>query len=223
MRASRRSQHRPHRSFVGPDSLRRMLADVVRKATKGSRVEPPSATTIAFLRKHHVPPKAIQVLKASSVSAPIRVGRLTLYPFSALPKQNGRPNQHALRNGFLVIGNGLNGDPIAVELSNGEVAFLAHDILWGLDPNALPSRSAWPARRSTSIRSGHVRSSRMIFRWTSTRRAADSDRPPTTRATRPSISTARSGATTRTSRRRTPTLQQPASSRQSSHMDTTRR
>jgi hypothetical protein len=111
-----------------------MLADVVKKAAKGSRVESPSAATIAFLKKHRVPPKTLQILKACSVSAPIRIGRLTLYAFSALPKQNGRPNQHALRNGFLVIGTGLNGDPIAVELSNGEVAFLAHDKLWGLDP-----------------------------------------------------------------------------------------
>jgi hypothetical protein len=65
----------------------------------------------------------------------IHVGRLTLYPFDALPKQNAKPNHHALRNGFLVIGNGLNGDPIAVELTNGEVAFLSHDLLWGLDPD----------------------------------------------------------------------------------------
>jgi hypothetical protein len=50
-----------------------------------------------------------------------------------LPRQNGKPNHLPIRNGFLVIGNGLNGDPIAIELSNGEVAFLAHDLLWGLD------------------------------------------------------------------------------------------
>jgi hypothetical protein len=111
-----------------------MLADVVKKAAKGSHAEPPAAATLAFLTKHHVPPPIIQTLRACSVSAEIRVGRLTLYPFSALPKQNGKPNHHALRNGFLVMGNGLNGDPIAVELSNGEVAFLAHDLLWGLDP-----------------------------------------------------------------------------------------
>ncbi len=111
-----------------------MLAGVVKKAARGSRVEAPSAATIAFLKKHHVPQIIIHILLAGSVSALVRVGRLTLYPFSALPKQNGRPNQHALRNGFLVSGNGLNGDPIAVELSNGEVSFLAHDMLWGLDP-----------------------------------------------------------------------------------------
>jgi hypothetical protein len=111
-----------------------MLADVIKKAAKGSRAEPASAATVAFLKRHHVAPKTIQCLKACSVSSLIRVGRLTLYPFSALPKENGRPNQHALRNGFLVIGSGLSGDPIAVELSNGKVAFLSHEILWGLDP-----------------------------------------------------------------------------------------
>ena len=111
-----------------------MLADVVKKAARGSRAEPPSADTLSFLKKHRVPPGIIQSLKACSIPSSIRVGRLTLYPFSALPKQNAKPNHHALRNGFLVIGNGLNGDPIAVELSNAEVAFLSHELLWGLDP-----------------------------------------------------------------------------------------
>ncbi len=111
-----------------------MLAEVVKKATKGSRAEPLSAATIAFLKKHQIPPKIVQSLKACSVSTLVRVGRLTLYPFSVLPKQNGKPNQHALRNGFLVMGSGLNGDPIAIEVSNGEIAFLAHEVLWGLDP-----------------------------------------------------------------------------------------
>jgi hypothetical protein len=111
-----------------------MLADVVKKVAKGLRSEPPPAATVAFLKRHGVPPRIIQNLKACSVPSFVRVGHLTLYPFSALPKQNGKPNHHALPNGFLVVGHGLNGDPIAVELSNGEVAFLAHDLLWGLDP-----------------------------------------------------------------------------------------
>jgi hypothetical protein len=111
-----------------------VLADVIKKAAKGSRAEPASASTLAFLKKHHVPPRIVRTLQACSASTLIRIGQLTLYPFSALPKQNGKPNHHALRNGFLVIGHGLNGDPIAVELANGEVAFLAHDLLWGLDP-----------------------------------------------------------------------------------------
>jgi hypothetical protein len=114
--------------------IARVLADVVRKASNGLRTEPPSKASLAFLKKHHVAPRIVRTLQGCSVPAPIRVGRLTLYPFSALPKLNGKPNHHALRNGFLVMGNGLNGDPIAVELSNGEVAFLAHDLLWGFDP-----------------------------------------------------------------------------------------
>ncbi len=33
-------------------------------------------------------------------------------------------------------GKGPNGDPVAVELATGEVAFLSHDLLWGLDPES---------------------------------------------------------------------------------------
>jgi hypothetical protein len=112
-----------------------MLADVVRKAAMGLRAEPLSTRTLSFLKKHRVPPGIVQRLEACSFSSFIRVGRLTLYSFSELPEQNARSNHHALRNGFLVIGSGLNGDPIAVELSNAEVAFLSHEVLWGFDPD----------------------------------------------------------------------------------------
>jgi hypothetical protein len=112
-----------------------VLADVVKKAGVGLHAEPPSAHTLAFLNKHRVPSGIVDTLKLCSVSAFIRVGHLILHPFSALPKENDTPNHHALRNGFLVIGKGLNGDPIAVELSKAEVAFLSHDVLWGFDPD----------------------------------------------------------------------------------------
>jgi hypothetical protein len=112
-----------------------MLADVVKNVGMGLLAEPPSAETLSFLKKHRVPPGIIQSLMACSVSSFMRVGRLTLYPFSALPKENARSNDPALRNGFLVIGSGLNGDPIAVELANAQLAFLAHEVLWGFDPD----------------------------------------------------------------------------------------
>jgi hypothetical protein len=101
----------------------------------GLRAEPPSSRTLSFLKRHRVPPGIVESLEACSVSSFVRVGRLTLCPFSALPEKNARPNHYALRNGFLVIGSGLTGDPIAVELSNAQVAFLAHEVLWGFDPD----------------------------------------------------------------------------------------
>jgi len=113
-----------------------MLAKVVRSATKAPRIAP-SVATLAFLKRHRVPGKIIKKLEACSVSTVVPVGRLTLHPFSALPKENGKPNHLALENGFLVIGSGLSGDPIAVELSNGQVAFLSHDRLWEFDPDGM--------------------------------------------------------------------------------------
>jgi hypothetical protein len=123
------------RPAAGGDTFAAMLADVVKKVAKGPRAAPPSAATIAFLEKHRVPPKIVRTLQACSFANWLRVGHLTLYAFAELPKQNRKPNHYALRNGFLVMGNGLNGDPVAVELSNGKVAFLAHDVLWTFDPD----------------------------------------------------------------------------------------
>jgi hypothetical protein len=69
------------------------LPTFAKKAAAGSCVQPPSAANLAFLNKHHVPPRIIETLRACSVSNFVRVGRLTLYPFSELPKQNDKPNQ----------------------------------------------------------------------------------------------------------------------------------
>jgi hypothetical protein len=41
-----------------------------------------------------------------------------------------RSNAICMERGFLIVGSGLNGDPIAVELSSEKMAFLSHDILF---------------------------------------------------------------------------------------------
>jgi hypothetical protein len=94
---------------------------------------PMPAATDAFLEKHGVRAKIVQSLKQWSVSKRAYIGQLRICPLAELRRANARPNHLALRNGFLVIGDAINGDPIAIELSNGEVAFLSHDILWGID------------------------------------------------------------------------------------------
>jgi hypothetical protein len=124
-----------HRSIIACDHAV-MLSRVVKKRAKelGLHAVPPAEVTLAFLEKQRVPHKIVETLKACSVTRWMSVGSLTLECFANLPKANAKPNRRALQNGFLVVGSGLSGDPIAVELSNGEVAFLSHEILWSFDP-----------------------------------------------------------------------------------------
>lgn len=43
-----------------------------------------------------------------------------------------------IENGFLIVGSGLNGDPIALELRTGAIAFISHDMLWEGDYESFP-------------------------------------------------------------------------------------
>ena len=110
-----------------------MLRDVVARA-KGKPSKTGLKEALAFLTKHHVPPAIVRKLQACAIARPIQVGSFVLYPLASLPKENGRENRRALANGFLVMGRGATGDPVAVELKTGQVAFLSHDTLSGFDP-----------------------------------------------------------------------------------------
>jgi hypothetical protein len=95
---------------------------------------PVSETTLAFLRKHGVAASLSKVLSRSSYAGPIRLGKLWFNEVNQITKENlARQNRPCIRNGFLIIGAGLNGDPIALELATQMVVFISHDLLWGND------------------------------------------------------------------------------------------
>ncbi len=39
-------------------------------------------------------------------------------------------NRKIYEKGLLIVGSGLNGDPIVINMKNGNMGFLCHDILW---------------------------------------------------------------------------------------------
>jgi hypothetical protein len=94
-----------------------------------------SAAGTAFLKAQKVPAKIARELARCTFDGMVEFGSARLFSLAALPAMNKRFGfRRALKNGFLIIGEGPSGDAIAVELKNGEVAFLSHDVLLEFDP-----------------------------------------------------------------------------------------
>lgn len=85
----------------------------------------------SYLRDCGVPEDLLAILDECAYAGPIRIGRLWLSPLADLDLENSEEeNRPAIEHGFLIVGSGLNGDPIAIELATERVAFISHDILW---------------------------------------------------------------------------------------------
>jgi hypothetical protein len=86
---------------------------------------------LAFAREHGLPAALIETLDACAYAGPIRIGPVSLSRLAELDLENSdEENAACLRNGFLIVGSGLNGDPVALELVSGRMAFISHDLLW---------------------------------------------------------------------------------------------
>lgn len=86
---------------------------------------------LAYAREHGLPKDLIQVLDECAYAGPIRIGTLSLSRLAEFDRENSEEeNAQCISHGFLIVGSGLNGDPIALELTSGRMAFISHDLLW---------------------------------------------------------------------------------------------
>ena len=77
------------------------------------------------------PPPRSPLWWLGALGGPSRIAPLWLSPLADLELENSEEeNRPCIEHGFLIVGSGLNGDPVAVELGTGGMAFLSHDLLW---------------------------------------------------------------------------------------------
>ena len=96
--------------------------------------EPLPAECVAFMRARGVSEDIIAKLDACAFAGHLQMGNLSLSRLAAVAAENLEDeNSPCIENGFLIIGSGLNGDPIALELETRTVAFISHDKLWEED------------------------------------------------------------------------------------------
>jgi hypothetical protein len=107
-----------------------VLAAEVPKARLG-------APCLSYLRDHGVSESLITTLDECAYAGDIRVKRLWLAPLGELHLDNQlEENRACIEHGLLVVGSGLNGDPVALQISTGKMAFVSHDLLWEGDYQA---------------------------------------------------------------------------------------
>ena len=87
------------------------------------------AICIEFLREHTIPVDIINDLARSSLHDWVKIGNLTLMPFSEIVEEHtGIPE--CIANGFLALAGGANGDPVVVDRSDRKIHYVSHDLLW---------------------------------------------------------------------------------------------
>lgn len=108
-----------------------MLQDVLAKIPRKPYPEQVPDRCLAFLRERGIPADLVSTLRECAYSGHIDIGPLCFDRVAELAQRNQEEeNRPCIENGFLVVGSGLNGDLLALELTSGKMAFISHDDLW---------------------------------------------------------------------------------------------
>jgi len=100
-----------------------------------------SSSTISFLDKYAIPKYLQELLTQNSFDRPFKVGHIYFYKTNDIEKDNlDEQNINCITEGLLIIGCGLNGDPVVVDLQTLTTGFVFHDELW--ENTSIKARSA---------------------------------------------------------------------------------
>ena len=87
--------------------------------------------TRGWLEQRGAPAELIELLRAFPFSSHAQFGSVSFSDVNRIPELNDQiENKQLKENGLLQIGDGLNGDPIVVNLQTETVGYVSHDVLW---------------------------------------------------------------------------------------------
>lgn len=87
--------------------------------------------TRAWLEHFGASSELIELLRKNPFASEVRFGHVTFDEVNRIPEHNDREENAPLRAaGLLIIGSGLNGDPIVVDVRADSVGYVSHDELW---------------------------------------------------------------------------------------------
>lgn len=90
-----------------------------------------SEKTISFLVDYKIPNETIDFFNGFSFDQHIRFNHVSFYQVNEMPGENlFEENQRCIAERLLIIGWGLNGDFIVLDLENLKVGYVFHDDLW---------------------------------------------------------------------------------------------
>jgi hypothetical protein len=94
-------------------------------------VEEPSQKVKEWLSNIGLDQNLIEEFSNCSHSGPIKVNKIYFNHFNEFFEENLEDqNKKCIENGYLIIGSGLNGDPIVLHLDTCKVGYVSHDDLW---------------------------------------------------------------------------------------------
>ena len=101
-----------------------------------------SATTLEFFERRSVPSELQDFLTANSFDRPFQVGHIYYDRTNDMARENlEEENRNCIQEGLLIIGSGLNGDPVVVDMETFTVGFVFHDELW--EDTSIKARSIY--------------------------------------------------------------------------------
>jgi hypothetical protein len=89
-----------------------------------------SSNTTGFLNKYDIPQELVEVLKNFCYSNSILFGNISFREVNDIEEFNSEESISCIENGLLVIGSGMNGDPVVIDVNTFIVGFVFHDELW---------------------------------------------------------------------------------------------
>ncbi|WP_163398589.1 hypothetical protein [Flavobacterium fluviatile] len=90
--------------------------------------------TIEFLKSINLSSEVIEFFKTFSFREEIEFGNIYFNCVNRIRTENlEEENKDIYKNNLLIIGSGLNGDPIVLNTETGNVGYIFHDILWEND------------------------------------------------------------------------------------------
>ena len=91
-------------------------------------------STFNFFEEFQIPQELRELLIENSFDRPLKIGNVSYSVTNYIGEENLEEiNLNCIKESLLIIGSGLNGDPIVVDLKTLSTGFLFHDELWEHD------------------------------------------------------------------------------------------
>ncbi len=97
-----------------------------------SLVRTPVADSVTAFFERFIIPKELQVfLMSNSFDKPLKFGHIYFDSVNTMERENcEKQNKSCINEGLLIVGSGLNGDPVVIDIKNLTMGFVFHDELW---------------------------------------------------------------------------------------------
>lgn len=122
------------------------------RSDKALKREPMSDSVTQFLQTWNVPQEVIDFLRDFSFSTPLLFKHVYFDYVNDMAEFNlEEQNKPCINNALLIVGSGLNGDPIVLDLNTLKVGYVFHDELWEQEDENCNPREKWLINLDCSI------------------------------------------------------------------------